>query len=98
MPPSIAPERYSSPIDWGRHLMIYTLLTGLILACFHSGTTGSFMFDDNISIVKNKTIHNTSLLEILQSQRNSATSARPLTNLSFAIDYKLYGLNPKPFL
>ncbi|MBL4701469.1 MAG: hypothetical protein JKX85_09445, partial [Phycisphaeraceae bacterium] len=95
---SIASDSHLSPVDKVRHLVIYGLLTGLILICFHNGTTGSFMFDDNPSVVKNQTIHNTSLLEILKSQRDSATSARPLTNLSFAIDYKLYGLNPKPYL
>jgi tetratricopeptide (TPR) repeat protein len=84
--------------DWLRQLSAWLILSVTILICFHSGTTGTFIFDDIQSIIDNESIQNSSLWTILKTKRDTAPAGRPLTNLSLAIDYKLYGLNPAPYI
>ncbi len=69
----------------------------VIVSSFANGVNGPFMFDDSRAIVHNPTIHHASLWQILTVYDERPTSARPLSNLSFAIDRKLFGLNPKPY-
>lgn len=74
------------------------VLAMVIVICFHSGVTGTFIFDDLDAIVHNDTIQHTNLWQILKTKQDIPPAARPLTNLSYAIDFRLYGLNPAPYL
>ncbi len=80
-----------------RMLVFRILIAGLILWVFGQGVHGPFIFDDSIAIEKNPTFHQDSWWAVLKGKRDTTYSSRPLINLSFAIDYKLYGLNPEPY-
>ena len=71
------------------------MLVFLIAMVFVPGIGDGFYFDDNISIQTNNSIHTLNLLEILKTQTDTPSAGRPLTNLSYAIDYYFYGENDK---
>ncbi|HAI11329.1 MAG TPA: hypothetical protein DCM28_06460, partial [Phycisphaerales bacterium] len=80
---SINPSQDSDCI---RTLILLGLMTVVIVSSFANGVNGPFMFDDSRAIVHNPTIHHASLWQILTVYDERPTSARPLSNLSFAID------------
>ncbi len=73
------------------------MLVFLIAMVFVPGIGDGFYFDDNISIQTNNSIHTLNLLEILKTQTDTPSAGRPLTNLSYAIDYYFYGENAKAY-
>jgi tetratricopeptide (TPR) repeat protein len=94
---SCAPTVVTTKLDWLRMLLFCGIIAGVVISSFISGVTGSFIFDDNIAIVYNESIQHTTLWQILKTQTDTPSADRPLTNLSYAIDYYLYGLNPRPY-
>lgn len=86
-----------------RHLPAATLLACLALAFFvyFPGTSGGFLFDDTVNIVDNARIRIHAL--DLPTLRQAALSGdagmlgRPLSVLSFALDYYFSGLSPFHF-
>lgn len=68
-----------------------------IVWVYSHGTDGPFIFDDYLAIVNNPTFDDGSLITVLKGKRDTSYSSRPLTNLSFAIDYYFYGLDPTPY-
>lgn len=90
----------STPIpkpDHQRIWCLHVILTVLIVFVFTKGIDGPFIFDDYPAIVNNPTISGQSVWRVLAGQRDQIYAARPLTNLSFAIDKALHGLNPNSF-
>jgi tetratricopeptide (TPR) repeat protein len=64
--------------------------------CTYAGTlSGPFIYDDQQAIVDNTSLH--SLGRALSPPRETPVAARPLTNLSFAVDYLLFGASPTAF-
>lgn len=83
--------------DYIRQLLLSGVLAMVIVLCFKSGVTGTFIFDDRDAIINNETIHSGSLWQILMTKRDAPISGRPLSNLCFAINYAVSGDNPQPY-
>lgn len=81
--------------------MILILLFGFLLYCELLGA--SFVWDDYILVVRNQYIQDFShIRQILTEDLASGAGQqyyfyRPMQNISYAIDYALYGLNPFGF-
>ena len=58
---------------------------------------GPFLFDDAQSIVDNPSLVPFDVLRALTPPRETPVAARPLVNLSFAVDAALHGLSPGAF-
>ncbi len=56
--------------------------------------SGPFLFDDQQSVVDNATIRGPGLARALQPERDTPMAGRPLANLSLALDYAWFGLEP----
>ncbi len=86
----------------GSFFILACLLSALlVLAIYMLGLPGSFLFDDIGSIVQNPAVHVNdlgldSLAQALLSSPGGALM-RPLSMLSFALDYYLFGLSPSAF-
>ena len=86
-----------------RHLPTTLLLACLALAFFayFPGTSGYFLFDDTINIVDNTRIQIQSLdfptLKQAAFSGDAGMLGRPLSVLSFALDYYFNGLSPYHF-
>lgn len=86
-----------------RHLPTTLLLACLILGFFayFPGTSGYFLFDDTINIVENThiKIHSLDFLTLKQAalSGNAGMLGRPLSVLSFALNYYFNGLSPYHF-
>lgn len=86
-----------------RHLPITLLLACLALAflVYFPGTSGYFMFDDTINIVDNNRIKIQSLdfptLKQAALSGDAGMLGRPLSVLSFALNYYFNGLSPYHF-
>ena len=70
-------------------------ITAAILAAFASGLRTPFQYDDLSTVVENVTIRDLSALKAVLTPVAdvSPTAGRPVLNVSFAIDYALWGLN-----
>jgi hypothetical protein len=65
---------------------------------YQHGLGGPFLFDDNIHIVQNPSLHISSLsLTDLSQAANSSVVGRPLAQVSFGINHATTGLAPVPF-
>ena len=64
------------------------------LLVYVNSLNGPFVFDDFVSIVDNRSIHDWSRLsEVLFPERELPTAGRPLVNFSFALNYAVGGLD-----
>lgn len=83
-----------------RHLPATLLLACLALAflAYFPGASGGFLFDDTVNIVDNSRIRIQSLdfpaLKQAALSGDAGTLGRPLSVLSFALNYYFNGLNP----
>lgn len=84
-----------------RLLLLATLCAALALLALYPGLSGGFIFDDRANIIENGALHITSL--DVQSLLHAAYSfqpgggSRPLSMLSFALDFWRGGLSPEVF-
>ena len=65
--------------------LAFLLLFALAAVTYMNTLPGEFVFDDQMAVVENPSIRNLS---------DWTKAARPFTELSYAIDFKLWGLNP----
>lgn len=77
---------------------LHWLIIGVCLACAYGNVLrGGFVFDDNGSVIDNGTIRDVSDLSMVLAappRGGATTDARPLVNLSLAVNYALHGLQP----
>ena len=84
-----------------RHIVYWVLILALLIAAMYPGLKGTFMFDDYPNIVDNEAVHLGSLN--IDSLRQSLSSpqagplGRPVSVLSFALTYYVFGLDPFAF-
>lgn len=69
----------------------------IIIACvvYFNALDNPFVFDDQVAIVKNESIR--SWRTAVRPPLNTAVSARPLVNLSFAFNYAISGEDPRGY-
>jgi Tfp pilus assembly protein PilF len=70
-----------------------------LLACapYVGRLSGPFLFDDQDAIENNASIRTLELTRVLAPPRETPVAGRPLVNLSFALDYALFGPSPAGF-
>ena len=75
--------------------LLLCLLAAVVIVIYAGSLTTPFVFDDIPNIRENSNIRLTALRwdDLLQAAFQSPESARPVANLSFAINYYLHGLN-----
>jgi tetratricopeptide (TPR) repeat protein len=74
-----------------RSAAIYaSLIVAAGIACYANSLSGPFIFDDRIALVENPSIR--SVQSALNSVRDSPLAGRPLVALSFALNYRVGGL------
>src|SRR4051794_7547721 len=72
------------------------LIAGAVFIAFGNSVFAPFVLDDQISIVDNQTLrHLWPLSGALFAERESPLAARPLVNLSFAVNYAVGALDPQ---
>lgn len=95
-------EDVPKPAPWWMSPKIAALaLAVLAVAPFVPALAGEFVFDDQVAIVNNQAVTSDfSLINIFESgfwggnEQNNSGSYRPITVLTFAIDYRLGGGGP----
>ena len=74
---------------------------GIVIFSYSLGLPGSFVHDDFPNIVNNEKLHISDLeiesLTMASTSTRSGPLTRPISLLSFALNYKYFGLNPKSF-
>ena len=71
------------------------LLAAVIVLTYANSLSGVFIYDDLIAIPENSTIRNIERIgEVLSPPRNATVTARPLANLTLAVNYLVGGVNP----
>jgi Tfp pilus assembly protein PilF len=87
--------------DLYKNFFHFFLLATIITICYSGTLQNSWHFDDFPNIVDNKNVHidNLSWVEIKKSFYSQITGnvSRPLANLSFAINYLFFGLDPTSY-
>lgn len=74
------------------------VLTCVIILVYANSLSGIFLFDDLNAIPRNPTIRDLGQIgEILSPPLNSTVAARPLANLTFAVDYAFGGVSPTSY-
>jgi Flp pilus assembly protein TadD len=71
---------------------VVILVAAVALATYWNGLHAPFMWDDDVAITTNQSIHQIS--ESLNPPIETPVSGRPVVNLSLAINYAMGGLNP----
>ncbi|MCX5686541.1 MAG: hypothetical protein NTW09_03675 [Candidatus Omnitrophica bacterium] len=89
------------------HLPLILLLIAVTFFAYRGTLNNSFVYDDYALVVENGAIKNLDLRRIVSyfTDRNTTAPSdsfsknmwRPLVTTSFAVDYKLWGLNPLPY-
>jgi len=83
-----------------KRLPLCLLIVSLLLTafCYFSGLHGYFLFDDSVNIVENEHLRIKSIdvaaLKAAAFSGNAGILGRPISMLSFALDYFWHGLNP----
>ena len=73
------------------------IVAAAIAITFAVGISGPFVFDDYPAIVDNQTIRRAELSSMVSPPRDSPTAARPVVNLSFALNYATSGLDVRAY-
>jgi tetratricopeptide (TPR) repeat protein len=74
------------------------LLVFALLAAYANSFRGQFVLDDEIAIERNPTIADlTNLRQVFAPPVGSAVTARPIVNLTLAVDYALWGLDVRGY-
>jgi tetratricopeptide (TPR) repeat protein len=70
------------------------VIAAVIAAAYSNSFQGPFVIDDQASVVQNPSIRDLTRLDrVFSPTPDSPVAGRPLVNLTFAIDYALYGLS-----
>ena len=78
-----------------RALWLAGLMFALVAAVFLNGLGGAFIFDDEPSIIGNRSIRELhKITETFSPPADSTTYGRPLANLTLALNYAVSGLEP----
>jgi tetratricopeptide (TPR) repeat protein len=78
---------------WTHRVFPIVLIVAAGAATYWNSTGGPFIWDDQISVVTNRTIqHLWPLSDPLRPPRETPVAGRPIVNLSFAINYAIGGL------
>jgi len=96
----IANKQEQNVIKRNKNILIIIVFSILIVTAFvFSGSinNGFVNYDDDVYITNNKQIKDLSLNGIKNIFASYSQDNLPVTLLSFAIDYKLWGLNPKMY-
>jgi len=64
---------------------------------YANALNGPFIFDDESTVLDNKSIHDGSLTHALNAAREITTAGRPLVNLTFAANYALGGIDVRGY-
>lgn len=88
--------------DSQKDLLCILVITLVTLLCFANSLSGEFIFDDYIAVVEHPTVKYLSNIPKLFLQGyfgddSSAGLYRPLTSLSFAINFAISGQNPTSY-
>ena len=79
---------------WTHRVFPILLIVAAGAATYWNSLGGPFIWDDQISVVTNRTIqHLWPLTDPLQPPRETPVAGRPIVNLSFAINYAIGGLS-----
>ncbi|MFY9222345.1 MAG: tetratricopeptide repeat protein [Blastocatellia bacterium] len=92
-------DNFTASKESHQNLLIYLAIVLVSLACFANSLTGKFIYDDYLVVVDNTSIKSLNNIPdlFLQSyfgKDNTAGTYRPLTTISFAINYAIAGLEP----
>jgi tetratricopeptide (TPR) repeat protein len=74
------------------HLALGLLLAAAVIA-YANSLNGPFIFDDPPAIARNDTIRDLTSVRVLAPPRETAVAARPIPNLSLAVNYAISGLD-----
>src|SRR4051812_19743838 len=69
-------------------------LLAAVFLTYANSLRAPFLFDDSDAIVRNESVHRLGWQAFNPPQDGSATTARPIVNASFALNYALSGDNP----
>jgi len=86
----------SSQQRW-RDLVVCLALTAAVVGVYAGRLAGPFVFDDEQAIVENATLRSLDPSQVFSPPRETPVAARPVVNLSFALDRALFGLSPLAF-
>src|SRR6185503_1166416 len=79
---------------WAARALPILLIVAAGAATYGNSLSGPFIWDDQISVVANRTIqHLWPLSDPLRPPRETPVAGRPIVNLSFAINYAIGGLS-----
>jgi tetratricopeptide (TPR) repeat protein len=67
-------------------------IVAAVVAAYSNSFRGPFIFDDTTAIEKNESIRSLRSIEVLIPPGRATVARRPLTNLSFAVNYAISGL------
>lgn len=71
------------------------LLVAALLYCYGGTASAPLLLDDEITLVRNPSIHRlTDWVAVLSPPADGTTGGRPLANLSFALTYAVSGIQP----
>mgnify|MGYP001324509907 CR=1 FL=1 len=92
-------DNFISAKESHQNLLICLTIVLVSLVCFSNNLTGKFIYDDYLVVVDNTSIKSLNNIPnlFLQSyfgKDNNAGTYRPLTTVSFAINYAISGLEP----
>src|SRR3989337_4128012 len=80
-----------------KFLVILALLTAVLISIIYANSlTDEFAFDDEVLIVKNKGIKNIADIKSVLF-KSLGIPQRPVTSLSFAIDYYFWCMSPEGY-
>jgi len=94
MPPFDPVKRESGAISWlwSQPWRPATLLAVAVVLCYWSSLRVPFLFDDINAVSTNPTIRHFALRSVLNPPNDgSATTGRPVVNLSYAVNYAISG-------
>ena len=81
-----------------RHRLFLALIVAAGLGTYWNSLRGPFIWDDQISIVTNASIHRLWPLSVpLRPPRETPVAGRPVVNLSFALNYAVGGLSERGY-
>ncbi len=89
---SVAPDRPPTSLPF-RESLALLILTAAVLLCYSNTLTNPFIFDDIPNILENKHIRldRINFDTLLEAAFGSPSQRRPLSNLSFALNYYFSG-------
>jgi len=92
-PVAAVPSASGITLAWRAGLIV---LAGLLV--YANATSGPFIFDDELSVVRNEQIREWwNVGQVLEPRRELPVAGRPIVNLSFALNYGMSGLEVRGY-